>query len=316
MHAPTGAAMITAMRRPMTVLVVLTMLATLHRGCARCHARDGRAGERGGPRGSRLRRRGGVRCRPAPTDRYAPAPPPSITCTPRATARVTLRCVIGHSVRGRAIVAKRQGDASAPRVLVVSGQMHGNEWPGPLVVGRVRHLAVPAGLQVWTVRTLNPDGKVRARRHNAHGVDLNRNFPEAWSATAYAGRRALSEPESRAMARLLTWVQPDLVVSFHGFSESVDTTGGGRRAALARRFSRLAHIGPAEPVPCGGPCRGNMTAWYTAVSRVGGVAFTVEMPRTSRGTRRCRVPGATVRMPVIECAARASVALAGTLPQP
>lgn len=308
--------MITAMRRPMTVLVVLTMLTTLTEVALAATPATAGPASAAGPVAVASAGVGASAAAPAPTDRYAPAPPRSITCTPRATARVTLRCVIGHSVRGRAIVAKRQGDASAPRVLVVSGQMHGNEWPGPLVVGRVRHLAVPAGLQVWTVRTLNPDGKVRARRHNAHGVDLNRNFPEAWSATAYAGRRALSEPESRAMARLLTWVQPDLVVSFHGFSESVDTTGGGRRAALARRFSRLAHIGPAEPVPCGGPCRGNMTAWYTAVSRVGGVAFTVEMPRTSRGTRRCRVPGATVRMPVIECAARASVALAGTLPQP
>lgn len=260
----------------------------------------------------------GAETAPAPVDRYSPTPPTSFTCSSSPGGRVSMRCIIGRSVRGRAIIAKRQGAAGAPRVLVVSGQMHGNEWAGPHVVTRIRQLRVPAGVQVWTVRTMNPDGNAGARRHNARGVDLNRNFPEAWSAKAYAGRRALSEPEARSMAQLLAWVQPDLLVSFHGFSESVDTTGGGRRAIAAQAFSRLAHIGPAEPVPCGGPCTGNMTAWYTAASRVGGVAFTVEMPRSSRSPQRCRVPGATRSLPVIDCAARASVVLAATLalPQP
>ncbi|HET8969605.1 MAG TPA: DUF2817 domain-containing protein, partial [Candidatus Nanopelagicales bacterium] len=211
----------------------------------------------------------------APAPRYVPSPPKRISCRAHPHRRLNLRCLLGRSVQGRPIVATRQGPASAPRVLVVSGQMHGDEWPGPVVVNRVRALAVPAGLQVWTVRTMNPDGMAHRRRHNAHGVDLNRNFPAAWRARPYAGARPLSEPEARAIRRLLSWLQPDLLVSFHGFSEAVDTTGGGRRAAAARAFSRLAHIGPAARVPCGGPCAGNLTDWYTSASTVGGVAFTV-----------------------------------------
>lgn len=253
------------------------------------------------------------------TGRVGP-PPASISCREVARGSVDLRCVIGRSVRGRPIVAMRQGDPDAERVLVVSGQMHGNEWPGPLVVKRIRGIDVsPTGpTQVWTVRTMNPDGARSGGRYNARGVDLNANFPYEWrhfsrSSGRYAGTRPASEPETRAMMRFLRWVQPDLVISFHGFSTSVDTTGGGLRAARARTFSRLSGIRPAHPVPCSGPCHGNLTEWYTATSRVGGVAFTVEMPRWSRTVRRCAVPGRERPMPVLRCAARAAVHQARTL---
>ena len=247
---------------------------------------------------------------------YSPTPPAGITCRTVAAGSVTYSCVIGRSVEGRAIVATRQGNAASSRVLVVSGQMHGEEWPGPLVVDQIRAIGVrgSATYQIWTVRTLNPDGSRIGRRRNSHGVDLNRNFPDKFLRMADSGPRALSEPESAAMARFLTWVQPDLVISLHGFSTSVDTTGGGMRAAWARSYSRLTSITPAKPVPCGGPCHGNMTDWYSATSRVGGVAFTVEMPRTSKSVRRCAVPGRPASLTTIRCSAYAAVYLAGRLP--
>jgi hypothetical protein len=250
---------------------------------------------------------------------YSASPPAGISCRPVRSRMISLTCIIGVSLQGRVIVAERQGSATARRVLVVSGQMHGEEWAGPLVVDRLRQLPVPvtASVQIWTVRTMNPDGGARGHRFNARGVDLNGNFPAGWvyqpHGPRYAGTRPLSEPESTAMARFLTWVQPTLVVSLHGFSEMVDTTGGGLRAARARWFSQLSHIGPAAPVPCGGPCHGNMTDWYTATSRVHGVAFTVEMPRSSRSARSCNVPGHRQRIPVIDCAAYALYYMAGRL---
>jgi len=250
-----------------------------------------------------------------PVPRYPSTPPAGITCRTVALGSVTLSCLIGHSVAGRAIVAVRQGNPAAARVLLVSGQMHGEEWPGPRVVDVLRSLAVSptGGAQVWTVRTMNPDGGARGRRFTNHGVDLNANFPAGWTRAGQPGPRPLSEPESQAMARLLTWIEPDLVVSLHGFSTSVDTTGGGLRAARARWFSRLTTIGPAHPVPCDGPCHGNMTDWYTATSKVQGVAFTVEMPRTSRVVRACAVPGHP-RGSTLQCAAWAAAYLAPRLP--
>jgi protein MpaA len=250
---------------------------------------------------------------PAPL--LGPAPS-GISCRTLAAATVTYSCVIGRSVGGRAIVATRQGSPASGRVIVVSGQMHGEEWPGPLVVDQLRAMTISgsASYQIWTVRTMNPDGGRIGRRRNNHGVDLNRNFPARFLRMADSGSRALSEPESAAMARFLTWVQPDLVVSLHGFATSVDTTGGGMRAAWARAFSRLTTITPAKPVGCGGPCHGNMTDWYSATSRVRGVAFTVEMPRSSRAVHRCAVPGRPASSTPIRCAAWAVLYLAARVP--
>ena len=220
----------------------------------------------------------------------------------------TLACVVGYSVDGRPIEAVRQGAATASHLLLVLGQMHGEEWPGPLVVDKIRALPVPAGLQVWTVRTMNPDGGAAGHRYNARGVDLNANFPARWTRTTRSGFRALSEPEAAAMARLLTWLQPDLVISIHGFLSAVDTTGGGLRAARARQFAAMVDVGPARVVACSGPCHGNLTDWYTATSHRAGVAFTLEMPAASTGIRPCHVPGYSGSRTVIDCVAHAAVA--------
>jgi murein peptide amidase A len=246
----------------------------------------------------------------------AAAVPSGYVCTTVRGSTVTYSCVIGRSVGGRSIIAQRQGNPTARRVLVVIGQMHGEEWPGPMSVDLIRRLPTPAtaSYQIWTVRTMNPDGGAIGRRRTNHGVDLNRNFPARFVRTSDSGPRALSEPESAAIARFLTWTQPDLVVSLHGFSEAVDTTGGGLRAATARTFSSLSRITPAHVVPCGGPCRGNMTDWYSATSKVGGVAFTVEMPRSSRVTRACGVPGHRRGTP-IQCVAWAASSIASRLPR-
>jgi protein MpaA len=247
---------------------------------------------------------------------YSATPPAGIRCAAVARGAVTYSCSLGRSVDGRTIVAQRQGNSSAARVLVVQGQMHGEEWPGPLVVDALRALPTPVGAtyQIWTVRTINPDGARIGRRWNSHHVDLNSNFPDKFRRTSTSGRRAGSEPETQAVLRFLSWVAPDLVISLHGFSTSVDTTGGGRRAAWARAFSALTTITPAKPVLCGGPCHGNMTDWYTRTSRTHGVAFTVELPRTSARTHTCAVPGRPAVATTIQCAAWAAEHLAARLP--
>jgi protein MpaA len=293
------------------VVVAVTVLAVAVTS-APAEAADGAAGAAavGVPRAA-----GSAPARATP---YAATPPVGITCRAATDRATTLTCVIGRSVAGRAIVARRQGDATAPRVLLVNGQMHGEEWPGRRSVKVLRGLRVPAGAgyQVWTISTINPDGSSVGRRRNNRGVDLNRNFDAAWSsALRDSGRRPASEPETRALVRFLRWTQPDLVLSLHGFSESVDTTGGGQRAAWARDFSRISGIRPATRVPCGaGPCHGNMTDWYSRVSTSGGVAVTVEMPRSSARARACRVPGRAARATPIRCVAWASLDVARRLP--
>ncbi|HET7901415.1 MAG TPA: M14 family metallopeptidase [Candidatus Nanopelagicales bacterium] len=256
---------------------------------------------------------------PAPDPGAASSAPRSVvaaygySCRASSGTPVNLSCVIGRSVDGRTLVATRQGSADATRVLVVLGQMHGEEWPGPLTVDLLRTMRPATGTVIWSVRSMNPDGGAVGRRWNSHGVNLNSNFPDKFLRDSRSGPRALSEPESQAVARFLTAVQPDLVISLHGFSEAVDTTGGGRRAAYARTFSALSGITPAHVVPCGGPCHGNLTDWYTATSRTSGVAFTVEMPRSSRVVRACGVAGHPRETP-IRCTALAALTIAARLP--
>lgn len=189
--------------------------------------------------------------------------------------------VIGRSVTGRYIIARRQGPASAPKVLLVLGQMHGSEPAGRAVVGQVRTLAPPAGVQVWTISTMNPDGSVRGTRQNARRVDLNRNFPQGWQRTYsslvyYPGGSPLSEPESQAMVRFLDRLRPDLVVSLHQAARSIDV-GNAKTRLWAYRLAQAFNL-PTGTVSCGGPCAGTLTGWFN--SYYSGFAVTVELPRT------------------------------------
>jgi len=82
------------------------------------------------------------------------------------------------------------------------------------------------------VPLLNPDGLLHSpsTRVNAHGVDLNRNFPTAdWERDAqpywiqrtkkdprrFPGAHPLSEPESRWLLEQIDQFHPDLIVSVH-----------------------------------------------------------------------------------------------------
>ncbi len=82
---------------------------------------------------------------------------------------------------------------------------------------------------------LNPDGYARESRYNARGVDLNRNLPEHWSASADEppGEAPLSEPETRLLYELITRLRPTRIVSLHWALSEIDADGD-RAAALAQ----------------------------------------------------------------------------------
>ena len=190
--------------------------------------------------------------------------------------------LVGRSVLGRSIVARRQGPADAPYVLLVLGQMHGSEPRGRDVVRAIAAMAPPAGVQVWTISTMNPDGAAAARRTNAHGVDPNRNFPFAWSPRYasrvyyYPGSAPATEPEVVALMAFLDQLRPDLVVSMHQHYDAVDLGGAGKTWSWAHRLSTAMRLRTAV-VPCNiGTCAGTMTAWFNHTHP--GVAITVELP--------------------------------------
>jgi hypothetical protein len=152
------------------------------------------------------------------------------------------RMLIGRSVKGRPIVAVRVGDATSVSRALVVGCIHGNECAGTAVT-RILARSSPA-FDLWLVPNLNPDGFALGRRQNARGVDLNRNFPSEWRAggrpwdAEYAGPRPLSEPETRAAARLIRRLKPSVTIWFHQPHALV--RAWGRSIPEARRYARLA----------------------------------------------------------------------------
>ncbi len=118
---------------------------------------------------------------------------------------------VGTSVEGRPIVGLRVAGPRAPdgtsRSVRVLGGHHGDEGASVEVAlaaaERVAREGLPAGLEVWFVPLVNPDGAAAGTRRNARGVDLNRNYGVAWSRSeAGAGAGPFSEPETRAIRAL------------------------------------------------------------------------------------------------------------------
>ena len=209
---------------------------------------------------------------------------------------VVERRVIGHSVKGRPIVAYRLGQRGPGiHTVLVMATMHGNERqvkriPEALRDGRPIH-----GVNLWVIPTMNPDGYARDTRQNAHGVDLNRNFPFNWAHLTgnYAsGPRPASEPETRAMMRFLKAVHPFRVVSFHQPLYAVDTATKNRR--FSRRLAHSLQL-PRHTVTCGGGCHGTMTSWYN--HRYHGTAITAEYgTHPSRHRMRVEAPRQLLRL--------------------
>jgi protein MpaA len=157
-----------------------------------------------------------------------------------------LQATEGRSVQGRALYAR---DVVAPeaklRVLVI-GAIHGDELSSASVALHwIQHaLRTPSNAHWRFIPALNPDGLLTrpARRVNANGVDLNRNFPTPnWKRDAkvywekrtrkdprrWPGPSPLSEPESRYLHEEMARFQPHLIVSIHAPYGVLDFDGPG-----------------------------------------------------------------------------------------
>jgi protein MpaA len=181
--------------------------------------------------------------------------------------------VIGQSVRGRDIVAWHLGERGKPKVVLIA-TMHGNEGAPRQILRSLRGGNAIHGVDLWLVPAYNPDGLAAHTRRNAHGVDLNRNYPYHWvdlDGNYESGSRPGSEPETRAMMRFLGDIRPDYVLSFHQPLHGVDTDN--KRPAFSRRVAHTLGL-PATTLDCGGVCHGTMTGWFN--DRFKGFALTVE----------------------------------------
>jgi protein MpaA len=195
------------------------------------------------------------------------------------------RVVIGKSVDGRPIVAWTVGSNQAHRKVLVVGVIHGTELAGLAITSAVRKVRVPKDVQLWVVPEINPDGAAGGTRQNAHGVDLNRNFPYRWQSigdpTFYSGPHAASEPETRATIALVRRIHPAVSIWYHQAMDLVDTVGADR--GVARRYAQIVGLRPT--------CLTFLSAVETAWSNhafPGTSSFVVELPAGQLDRARVR----------------------------
>lgn len=191
--------------------------------------------------------------------------------------------VIGTSAGGRPIVASHRGTAGGKVVLVV-GVIHGNENAGLAIVDRLAETALPAGIDLWLLPLMNPDGFANDVRGNEHGVDLNRNFPHDWTAIAapgdwqYSGSGPASEPETQAYMALAERVRPALTLWYHQDLFRVSPSSG-RDGPLRQRYAELTGL-PYETVSGPGSVYTGVAATWTRRTVPSAMSFIVELGPT------------------------------------
>ena len=211
-------------------------------------------------------------------------------------ARTVVR--IGTSVAGRPIRAEYHGPPEPSQVVLIVGQVHGNECAPLLFVDAVRrHRWRDVG--VWLVPTLNPDGAAELSRYNAAGIDLNKDGG------------ALSQPETRALMQFTTLVAPTMTVHVHSPNGQVAWYGSGRYVANAPARSGAGLTGPLAARIAGATGlsftgageRVSSTAWFLWQGQravlAGHEALLVELYAVSAH----EVPGARPRPPTRSVAA-------------
>ncbi len=246
---------------------------------------------------------------------------------------------IGKSVQGEPLVALHLGRepfterfssgerrSSLVRTTVILSGVHPSEWIGIETCFALLEQLLASDLgdrAVIAVPLVNPDGvrrvdanlragRRRFVRHNARGVDLNRNFDDGWGKLGivqrllkgvfYPGPRPASEPEVTAIAHHLAPCRVDRALSLHSFGGAVlfphaksrkPVHDAHEHAAWAGRIA--AAIDPRRPythASCARWAKG-ITAggleldWFHG--RHGALSLLVECSRGGRGLRASRL---------------------------
>ncbi len=157
---------------------------------------------------------------------------------------VDRRVQLGVSTRGRPIGCEVYGEG--PDTVLFIASIHGNEPAGTPLLNALAERLKSNGLSLGDKRVVlipisNPDGYERKRRHNANGVDLNRNFPaENFRAKRRHGNKPLSQPESKAIFDAIERFRPGCIISIHQDKACIDYDGPAEE--LARSMARSGNL--------------------------------------------------------------------------
>lgn len=228
--------------------------------------------------------------------------PPAWTPTPSATRTVppttlptatstlpppaTGARIIGHSLAGQPLEVYQFGTGARVR-MIVAGIHGGYEWntialADQLIASLDRHPdRVPPEVTLFILRSLNPDGELRAHgvagRANGAGVDLNRNWPVHWQPDwpragcwtylpITGGSYPTSEPETRALMRFVLDNKVQALISYH--SAALGIFPGGEPSdplslSLAETVAAVTNY-PYPPFDTGCLYTGTLADWASA----------------------------------------------------
>lgn len=181
-----------------------------------------------------------------------------------------------RSVKGQPLWVRDMPTQNAKLKVLVVGGIHGDELSSASLALHWIAMAqeIPAQTHWRFVPLLNPDGLLTspARRTNARGVDLNRNFPTPhWDKEApiywekkvkrdprrWPGSKPLSEPEAKYLHDEMEKFKPDLIVSIHAPYGVLDFDGPiTPPAKLGRLFLDQVGIFPGSLGNYGGVHKG------------------------------------------------------------
>ena len=124
--------------------------------------------------------------------------------------------------------------------------VHGDERGVAPVGVELTTVPVPDGIDAYVVPVANPDGWARGTRHNARGVDLNRNFPW-WRWHGDGGPDRASEPETQVLMSLVRRLRPTVTVWIHQPYEYVSAVDP-RAERWARAWADAAGLALVPPI--------------------------------------------------------------------
>ena len=180
----------------------------------------------------------------------------------------------GRSVLGAPLLWFPAPLGDADSGLILAGT-HGDENAAIATLSAALRTLPDALRRHHVVLAVNPDGCQLGLRANAHGVDLNRNFPAAnwqsgdtvyrWNSVAEerdvalsTGTHPASEPETQALCALIHQLKPRWIVSWHeplGCIDDPHQAAIGGWLAQHTGLPRVSSVGYDTPGSFGSWCK-------------------------------------------------------------